>query len=376
MSSARKPKPSPGPARRPVEPRVLFKVLTALAALAVALVLAEAAVRLSGAGPQYYEPARDMVRPHGVYTKAPYAFVPHAVFRTVYPSDPRGYFGPDRSVDHEFNSAGWRDLEHTVAKPPSTYRILGLGDSYLFGQGVRFEHLSLTRLRETLQQAAPAGLQVEAINTGVPAFNTEAERQLLAARGLDYQPDLVIVHFVLNDIEQNLARQGPKLEFFREYTAVYNRPDRLARYSQLWGLARQTYQRRVEGGRYLQASLHSYLDDPSRFEAMWASLQGIRDLCRERHVALLVAVFPFLVQLDADYPFRPIHQRLVERCQRAGIPVLDLYHAFKGQRGPELWVHPVDQHPNETAHAIAAAAMFDHLMARRAEFRLFSPASE
>ena len=351
-------------------------MLVLVGAFAVGLVLAEAVVRVTGSGPEYFAAARDMVRPRGTYTKLPFAFVPHAVFRTIYPSDPRGYFGPEHAVDHEFNSAGWRDVEHQVAKPPGTYRVLGLGDSYLFGQGVRFQDVSLTRLRRLLQDAAPPDMVVEAVNTGVPAFNTEAERQLLEARGLEYRPDLVIVHFVLNDIEQNLGREGPKLEFFRDYTAVYNQPDWLSGYSKLWGLARQTYQRRVEGARYLEESLRSYQEESARFESMWKSLEGIRDLCRQNNAALLVAIFPFLVNLDGDYPFLPIHQRLAERCQRAGIPVLDLYPAFKGHKGPELWVHPIDQHPNETAHAIAAKAMADYLLSHRAALRLFSPASE
>lgn len=337
--------------------------------------LAEAVVRIAGAGPTYFSPSRDMVRPRGSFARLPFAFVPNAVFRSVYPSDPRGYFGPGNVMDHEFNSAGWRDIEHQVAKPPDTYRVLGLGDSYLFGQGVRFDDVCLTRLRGLLQAAAPRGLAVEAINTGVPAFNTEAEAGLLAARGLEYQPDLVIVHFVLNDIEQNLAKAGPKLEFFRDYTAVYNRPDWLSGYSQLWGLARQAYQRRVEGSRYLEESLRSYLDDPSKFETMWSSLETIRDLCRQNHAAMLVAIFPFFVDLDGDYPFLPIHQRLTERCKQAGIPVLDLYPAYRGYKGPELWVHPIDQHPNEKAHAIAARAMFDYLLAHRAELGAFEPSN-
>ena len=35
--------------------------------------------------------------------------------------------------------------------------------------------------------------------------------------------------------------------------------------------------------------------------------------------------------------------------------------AFNGYDGPELWVHPNNQHPNEKAHAIVADAIFRFL---------------
>jgi hypothetical protein len=106
---------------------------------------------------------------------------------------------------------------------------------------------------------------------------------------------------------------------------------------------------------------------------MWAALKDIQDLCRRHHIELVVAIFPFFYNLDGDYPFRPIHEQLTRRGEQAGIRVLDLYPAFKTSRGPELWVHPVDQHPNEKAHAIVANALFRYLMDNRQPLHLFEP---
>jgi hypothetical protein len=319
----------------------LFRLILAGCGLVVALAAAEIIVRVSGMGPQYWNQRRDMVLARGSFQRTPFGFVPYAVIRSVYPSNPRGYFDAGNIIDHEFNSAGWRDIEHTLAKPPGTYRILGLGDSYLFGQGVRFNDVCLTRLQGLLQSASPEGVSVEAINTGMSAFNTENERGLLAVRGAAYAPDLVIVHFVLNDIEPDVFKAGPKIEFFREYTDLYIHPDWLSGYSDLWGLLRQRYLRQVAGSRYIQQCLDSYLQDPSKFERMWSAMEGIRDWCQEHDASLVVAVFPFLYQLNGNYPFRPIHEQMKRRCEAAGIAVLDLYPAFKSYSGPELWVHPV-----------------------------------
>jgi len=65
-----------------------------------------------------------------------YVNLPSAHIRFQYDSDPRLYFGPGRTVDHSTNSFGFRGAEFTRAKPPGTIRILFLGDSFTFGEGV------------------------------------------------------------------------------------------------------------------------------------------------------------------------------------------------------------------------------------------------
>ena len=74
-------------------------------------------------------------------------------------------------------------------------------------------------------------------------------------------------------------------------------------------------------------------------------------------------IFPFFHELDGDYPFQRIHDSVREFAAREGIETLDLLDAYRAYRGPELWVHETDLHPNEQAHEIAADAIFDHLLA-------------
>ena len=193
------------------------------------------------------------------------------------------------------------------------------------------------------------------------AFNTANERDLLKSRGLQYHPDLVIVHFVLNDVEPDIFKEGPKVEFFEDYLALYQQPDRLSEYSRLWGWLRQRYLRSVLGRTYIEQSLNSYRSDASKFRQCFEALQDIQHICRKNNISLLVVIFPFFYDLDGSYPFLPIHEQIRKACHDAGIPVLDLLPFYRRYHGPELWVHPVDQHPNEIAHEIAARAMYDYL---------------
>ena len=71
------------------------------------------------------------------------------------------------------------------------------------------------------------------------------------------------------------------------------------------------------------------------------------------------------MDLTDGYAFGPIHETVRSHAEQLSIPVLDLLPVFSGFSGPELWVHPNDQHPNEVAHERAAEALYDFLIDRR-----------
>ena len=101
---------------------------------------------------------------------------------------------------YEHNSVGFRDVEHSLKKPSGTFRILGLGDSFTYGIGVRFEQTYLSRLERTLNEKLAGHPPVEVIKAGIPRYWPEPERVLLERYGLAYSPDLVLVGFLPNDI--------------------------------------------------------------------------------------------------------------------------------------------------------------------------------
>ncbi|MDP7015336.1 MAG: GDSL-type esterase/lipase family protein [Pirellulaceae bacterium] len=289
----------------------------------------------------------------------PYGFVPHGTIRFTYASDPRGYFDPGNSIDMVHNSVGWRDVEHELEKPPNTYRIMGLGDSYLWGEGVRLQDCCLTKLEDLLQPGEQ--VRVETINTAFSSLNTVDQRDRLAYRGLAYEPDLVITFFVLNDTVTDWS-EGPKVEFHEEYTLLYETPDALSRISHFWGWTRQQYMREVRARRFIRDCVESFDEDSAGWRQSRLALSDIQQICQRKGMTHLVVIFPFFHDLDSDdYPFQPIHDTVTKYCQKRKIPVLDLRDSYRSFRGPELWVHPTDQHPNETAHLVAAKAVAAYL---------------
>lgn len=298
-----------------------------------------------------------------------YGIVPGTFLRITYDSNPRGYFEAGNYIDHLFNSRGWRDREHAAEKPTETFRILGLGDSYLFGQGVKYEDVCLTQLGKLLQSDL-GDRQVETINTGLQALNTAQERDILEKHGLQYDPDLVILHFVLNDVERrkDLFQTGPKVEFTEEYVKIYQSPGSLSKFSYFGGWAKQQWQRYWLGESYIRECVQSFTDDSTKWQQCRTALDDIHRICQEHDIPLLVVIFPFFHNLDGEYPFAPIHEVVRTHCESQQIPVLDLREKYREFHGPELWVHPTDQHPNETAHKIAAETIAETLGENSAQF--------
>jgi hypothetical protein len=180
-----------------------FKVATLAAAPVVALLLVEGGFRYRayrqnqdtlGAAFSVVEEVssdgrvrfRDIIRPH-----------PNE--RIVYDLRPNldtEYKGAPLST----NRLGMRDVERELAAPPGTITIVGLGASDMFGHGVGNADLYTLELERLLNERYPArGWRV--INTAVPSYNVVMEVATLAHKGLEFQPDLVLMHIASNHLD-------------------------------------------------------------------------------------------------------------------------------------------------------------------------------
>lgn len=99
------------------------------------------------------------------------------------------------------NRAGLRGVD-PGSSHASTYRILLLGDSMIWGFGVEDDQTVSARLQDLLR-ARYSKPTVEVLNAGVPGYGTADELAFLKARGAELEPDLVVVQFFpVNDFEE------------------------------------------------------------------------------------------------------------------------------------------------------------------------------
>lgn len=98
------------------------------------------------------------------------------------------------------NHLGMRGAETTVVKPPGTVRIAGLGDSVMFGWGVGEGEPYLQLVEKAINDEAPQGTRYELLNFAVPGYNTVMEVATFEHKVLAFAPDLVVMHFIGNDL--------------------------------------------------------------------------------------------------------------------------------------------------------------------------------
>jgi lysophospholipase L1-like esterase len=110
---------------------------------------------------------------------------------------------PDSLVDNpiwqiSLNSLGFRDREFEISKPPGTFRIVCVGDSWTFGANVNQKEAYPQRLAGLLERSYP-GAGFEVLNLGTMAYSSRQGLELMRLRVLELYPDLVLIGFGMND---------------------------------------------------------------------------------------------------------------------------------------------------------------------------------
>lgn len=129
--------------------------------------------------------------------------------RNIYQNDKAlGYsFGPNLNTSYQghslnTNSKGLRDREFYIGGKPDL-RILALGDSFTFGEGVDAEK-TYAKVLEIILKKKFTNKKIEVINSGVPGYGNDQELNFLKIKGVYYKPDLVLLGFYLgNDFSDN-----------------------------------------------------------------------------------------------------------------------------------------------------------------------------
>jgi len=290
------------------------------------------------------------------------------------------------------NALGLRGGEVEIPKPPDRFRIVVMGDSLTFGNGVRDDETYSRRL-ETMLQAA--GLRsTEVINAGIPGYDSWQEALLLEEVVLSLDPDLVLLGFYENDVSQRPMTTRPVIGATGESprTGLAARlGDRwifLLKRSQLLVLAWEAYQRaRVRWlpppeARVRMALLNGENYPPT--EAGWAevdaSLRHMASRLKREGVPFGIVVFPMPEQVWNTGAGTVAYQgRLQGITREIGVPTLDLLPAFRkaAADGRPLYIF-WDWHPAPEGHQITAEAIdaFIHPVVARSGPPLTSNLSE
>ena len=268
------------------------------------------------------------------------------------------------------NSHGFRGPEYNAIKGDKTIRIVGLGDSLMFGWGVGDDEHYLALVSQHLNQSSPNGYMWEIINTAVPGYNTAMEVETLKVRGLQHNPDLVIIGFIGNDLSlPNFIRKKENyLSLRRSFVAEYF-------------LSQLSQQRRHLHDGFIDSPLNASGDDvekdPSRVPVQYKDMVG-PDAYRSAMAELKALSLRYNFQVVAFTTYFPA---FVEEILRdLDVPILEAGDAFsvymsehgiKAYEGSPLTVSKRDPHPSALGHTILADVLYNHIKNSGVQSRIF-----
>jgi hypothetical protein len=251
------------------------------------------------------------------------------------------------------NSLGYRDEEPVLARRPGRHRIVLIGDSFAFGNGI--DHLS-DRFGERLAAGLrhqPGG-EWELFNASRGNTNTLDHLEVLP-RMLPYHPDLVVLLYVFNDADYLKPRVSTtSASLPRDFRHDMTITALLMRNSYMF---QETFLRlAIASYRLAQSEVNA--DDAYADSALVT--RHLADLARfvslARDGGASVRIVPFDIAVVADQRLRSRDERFVARAEAAGLPLCPIINAFDGRAFNSLTVNALDLHPNAAANALAANA--------------------
>lgn len=240
--------------------------------------------------------------------------------------------GPSRDVPLRVNALGLLDKEHVIPKPKDVFRIVVLTGSIANDGAIPFEDRFFRRLEDQLAGAVPDGRKVETINVSCEGYNTAQEVRLLEKVGLRYEPDLVIVAYMLTSAAiQNGAYRRIGNSFF------------LFRFLPMVAVARTGS----------ICSMFAPFHDSYAFDLIVRNSLERLDLLRRLHgFRVLVAVLP-VVEEYGDPVCSRLYDKVVGVAHDVGFATVRAADAFKGEPASHF-AKPGERgdvcHPNSEGH--------------------------
>ncbi len=275
----------------------------------------------------------------------------------------------------ELNSLGFRGSEVTQ-KVAGEYRILAIGDSHIYGQGILDDEL-ITRRIEQILNTENSNCTFRVINLGVRAYNLNQEVALFEEIGLSLQPDHVVLFPYINDFQDvNIKDRYERFKHMDWYMFdisakpggealhKWNRRQ-LFRKSAFLGWVYDRFNAWKSRGNFEELILLGRLDNADHHQLSVAvnHLEKFHVLSKNHNLTFELAAIPVANQLIDSYPNNQFQTILRRFAENRGIAYIDLLNPLRDyyQTHDRLPIIPFDGHYDSQAHRVMGQVVARHL---------------
>ncbi len=274
------------------------------------------------------------------------------------------YAQPEFTIAIDTNSEGLRDIDHVSGK--GEFKILALGDSFAFGNGVELSETYLSMLEHMLNNN-PKGQKFSIIKAGVVGYSTYNEKVYLEKQGLKYHPDMVMVQFWWDDLGVDQITYLADTGFLTTGKIRSNAQLRLFlnRYFRSYALMRRVFtvisKKSLFACRITKTS-ESQSSLNAKFAVTLREFKEIEALCGGSNISCLFILIPPKELVYANKALQLQWQSFCDFLNNNNIQYLDTLPALSKaiSRGEPVYFR-IDPHLNKTGHKILAEEIYQYL---------------
>jgi lysophospholipase L1-like esterase len=260
------------------------------------------------------------------------------------------------------NSRGYRDYDHDLERDDDVFRIVIVGDSVVRGHRIKDLESTFGKVLERKLNQNTEGKSFETIHLARDGYTTQQELTLLREEAFDYQPNLVLLNYVLNDplnpVYHPVTFNDPRYG----YQSKWQKP---ASHAVSFVRKRLFFILEKWKGRGCPDEYHEFLHCAYR-EQVERNLEEIGSLSRQKNTPIVLVINPIFHRgAYRRYRLTRLHEHLADMAVGEGLVAYDILDAFNGYRvaevgfcqrgGCDVW------HPNARGHELMAEYLYTRI---------------
>jgi hypothetical protein len=280
-------------------------------------------------------------------------------------------------IVYQINERGFRDHLYPYEKQRKTYRIFLASDSVGFGTNVQMGDSYPKILERELNELKQQHSHFEVINYSMPGLSIKQKFHLVDLYAKKYAPDLIMIDFVMNDVEFE-TRKKPEgendqkcsialvhLPVSCELKAWLTRSAFLFLIKEtvetsLWRINvedKNYYYDQVESDYY-----HRLYAQPEIKRYLKTVFEGIRMYQAENKIPVVLPIFPLIYDYR-KYKWDDINDLIISLCKENEVLPVSLLEYFRQFPYNEMRVQRGDfTHPSVKGNTVAAQAIVKTLL--------------